>query len=461
MRIYEHGTLVTMDAERRIITDGAIAVEEGRIVVVDKAHALRERYPNEPRTDLLGRVVTPGLINTHIHLAQAMIRGCADDMELIDWLGKRVWVLQGNYSEEDGRASAELCIVEMLKSGTTAFVESMLAGRYGFDGIAEVVLRSGMRAALSKIVMDTPTYATQSDWMYPGMVEDRETTLRDTLAMHDKWHGAGDGRIMVWFGPRTPGGVMPELYREISNIARQRGMGVTVHLAEVQADRQFLREQFGQTPAEYAEDVGLVGPNTLLVHTVWMDEHDIQILARTDTNVAHNPVSNAKLASGIAPIAEMLAAGVNVALGTDGGPSNNAYDLVREMRWASYLQKARTLNPTVAPAEAVLEMATLHGAKAMGLQKEIGSLEVGKQADFVVFDLDKPHVTPSVDPVSTLVCAATGADVDTVVIGGKTVVQGGQVLTLDEERILSEARERAKAVWKRAGIEHTPRWPVL
>jgi len=460
MRIYEHGTLITLDAERRIITDGAMAVDEGRIVAVDKAHALRERYPNEPRNDLRGRVVTPGLINTHVHLAQAMIRGCADDMELIEWLGKRVWVLQGNYSEEDGRASAELCIVEMLKSGTTAFVESMLAGRYGFDGIAEVVLRSGMRAALSKIVMDTATYATQDNWMHPGMVEDRETTLRDTLAMHDKWQGAGDGRLMVWFGPRTPGGVTPELYRQISDIARQRGMGVTVHLAEVQADRQFFREQFGQTPAEYAEDVGLVGPNTLLVHTVWMDEHDIQILARTDTNVAHNPVSNAKLASGIAPIAEMLAAGVNVALGTDGGPSNNAYDLVREMRWASYLQKARTLNPTVVPAEAVLEMATLHGAKAMGLEKEIGSLEAGKQADFVVFDLDKPHMTPSVDPVSTLVCAATGADVDTVVIAGKTVVQGRRVLTLDEERILSETRERAKALWKRAGITHSPRWPV-
>jgi cytosine/adenosine deaminase-related metal-dependent hydrolase len=461
MRVFEHGTLITMDAERRIITDGAMAVEDGRIAAVDKADVLRERYRKEPRTDLQGNVVTPGLINTHVHLAQAMIRGCADDLELIDWLGKRVWVLQGNYSEEDGRASAELCIVEMLKSGTTAFVESMLAGRYGFDGIAEVVIRSGMRAALSKIVMDTATYATQDDWMYPGMVEDRETTLRDTLAMHDKWQGAGDGRIMVWFGPRTPGGVTPGLYREITDIARQRGMGVTVHLAEIQADRQFFEEQFGQTPAEYAEDVGLVGPNTLLVHTVWMDDHDIDILARTKTNVAHNPASNTKLASGIAPIAEMLAAGVNVGLGTDGGPSNNAYDMVREMRWASYLQKVRTLNPIATPAEAVLEMATLHGAKAMGLEKEIGSLEVGKQADFVVFDLDKPHVTPSTDTVSTLVYAATGEDVDTVVVGGKTVVQGRQVLTLDEERILNEARKRARAVWKRAGIEHKPRWPVL
>jgi cytosine/adenosine deaminase-related metal-dependent hydrolase len=308
--------------------------------------------------------------------------------------------------------------------------------------------------------MDLGTYATKDSWMYPGMIEDRETTLRDTLAMHDKWDGAADGRLKVWFGPRTPGGVTPELYREISALARERNMGITVHLAEVQADRKYLKENHGQTPAQFAEDVGLVGPDVVLAHTVWLDATDIEILARTGTSASHNPCSNAKLASGIAPIPEMLAAGVNVGLGTDGGPSDNTYDLVREMRWASYLHKARTLDPLVMPAETVLEVATINGAKAMGLEKEIGSLEVGKQADFVVFDLDKPHVTPSVDPVSTVVYAASGTDVDTVVIAGRVVVEGGQVLTLDEDRILHEARERAQALWKRAGVEHQPRWPT-
>jgi cytosine/adenosine deaminase-related metal-dependent hydrolase len=238
-------------------------------------------------------------------------------------------------------------------------------------------------------------------------------------------------------------------------------MGITVHLAEVKADRDYLGAEYNQTPAEFAEDVGLVGPNTLLVHTVWLDAHDIDILARTGTHTSHNPCSNAKLASGIAPIPEMLNAGVNVGLGTDGGPSNNTYDLVREMRWASYLHKARTLDPLVMPAETVLEMATINGAKAIGLENEIGSLEVGKQADFVVFDLDKPHVTPSMHPVSTLVYAATGADVDTVVIGGRVVVEHGRAVTLEEERVVREARERAEAVWQRAGIEHHPRWPVV
>jgi len=458
--IFEHGTLITVDARRQIIRDGALAVEGGRISAIGTSAELLAQYPAARRTNLQGRVVIPGLVNAHVHLAQAMIRGCADDMELIDWLGKRVWVLQGNYTEDDGRASAELCILEMLKSGTTAFVESMLAGRYGFDGIAEVVLSSGIRAALAKIVMDTSTYATRDNWMYPGMVEDRDTTLRDTLAMHDKWDGAGDGRLKVWFGPRTPGGVSLELYRQITELARQRQMGITVHLAEVQADRTFLKDKYGLSPAEFAESAGLVGPQVLLVHAVWMDAQDIGILSRTGTHVAHNPASNSKLASGIAPIAEMLSSGVNVALGTDGGPSNNTYDLVREMRLASYLQKARTLDPLALPAEAVLEMATIGGARAMGLQDHIGSLEVGKHADFVVFDLDRPHTTPCTDPVSTLVYAAAGSDVTMVVIGGRVVVRDGRVLTMDEDRILQEAGERSRQLWERAGITHVGRWPV-
>jgi cytosine/adenosine deaminase-related metal-dependent hydrolase len=192
-----------------------------------------------------------------------------------------------------------------------------------------------------------------------------------------------------------------------------------------------------------------------------MEAIDIEILARTHTHIAHNPASNAKLASGIAPIPEMLAAGVNVALGTDGGPSDNTYDIVRDMRLASYLHKARSLNPLTTPAESVLEMATINGARAMGWEKDIGSLEVGKQADFVAFDFDKPHLTPSMNPVSTLVCAATGADVDLVAIAGQVVVEGGRCLTLDEERIVHEARRRASQVWKRSGVSDRPVWPVV
>src|SRR5579885_2942329 len=205
-------TIITVDSQRRIITDGALVVQGDRITAVGKAAELRERYPAEERVDLGGKLLIPGLVDTHVHLAQALIRGCADDMALIEWLCDRVWVLQGNFTEDDGRVSAQLCIAEMLKSGTTTFLESGLAHRYGFDGIARAVEESGIRACLAGIVMDIGTYATQSNSMYPGMIESRETSLFGVLDMHSKWEGAANDRIHVWFGPRTPGGVTPELY---------------------------------------------------------------------------------------------------------------------------------------------------------------------------------------------------------------------------------------------------------
>jgi cytosine/adenosine deaminase-related metal-dependent hydrolase len=348
----------------------------------------------------------------------------------------------------------------MLKSGTTAFIEVMLAERYGFDGIAEVVASSGIRAGLAKIVMDIGTYATKDGWMHPGMIEDRATSVRNTLAMHDRWNGKADGRIQVWFGPRTPGGCTPDLYREVSRLAAERGMGITVHLAEVKADIDYLRQNFGMTPGEFIENVGLLGPRTVFAHGVWLNQDDWARVARAGAHVSHNPASNSKLASGIAPVPEMLAVGVNVALGCDGGPSNNTYDLLRDLRLASYIHKARTLDPTTMPAETVLEMATINGAKAMGLADQIGSLEVGKKADLVVIDVSKPHLTPTPNPVSAVVCAASGSDVDTVMIDGRFIVRDGHVLTMDEECIVREARERAAKVYQRAGLTIRPRWPV-
>ena len=460
--LYHNGTLVTLDPARRIIADGALHVEDGVIAAIGTRAELAARLPpDHPRTDLRGGLVLPGLVNTHVHLAQALIRGCADDLALVDWLTRRVWVLQGSYDAEDARLSAELAILEMLRSGTTCFVESMLASHYGFDAIAGVVERSGIRAALSKIVMDLPSYAQAPDSMHPGMVESAEASFEEALGLHARWDGAAQGRIQVWFGPRPPGGCTPALYRRMMEAAAARGMGVTVHLAEVREDVEHIRREHGLPAIEYARSVGMLGPRVLLVHVVWVGPEEIGLLAETGTHVSHNPLSNSKLASGIAPIPEMLAAGVNVGLGTDGGPSSNDYDLVRAMRWASYLHKARTLDPTLMPCEQVLEMATLNGARALGWDDRIGSLEPGKRADFAVFDLDRPHLTPAPNPLSALVCAGTGKDVHMVVIDGKVVVQDGQVLTLDQGRILAEARERAARLYRRAGIEIRPRWPVV
>lgn len=460
--LFTNATIITMNPAREIITDAALLVEGDRIKALGKAAEMRRLYQGDEIIDVGGKLIIPGLIDTHVHVAQALLRGCADDMALIQWLCERVWVLQGNFTRDDGYASARLCIAEMLKSGTTTFLESMLAHRYGFDGIAQAVEESGIRACLAGIVMDIGTYATQdANAMHPGLVESRETSLFGVLEAHSKWQGAANGRIHVWFGPRTPGGVTPELYREMSDYARRLDMGITMHLAEVEADKQFLQEKYGLSPVYFAESVGLLGPKSVLVHMVWLNDQDIAKLAETRTNVSHNPSSNSKLASGVCKVPQMLASGVNVALGCDGGPSNNDYDLIREMKLAAILHKAVSHDPLTVPAESVLEMATINGARALGLEHEIGSLEVGKKADFAIIDLNRLHTTPSPNPISTLVYAATGGEVDAVVVDGQMVVEQGQLLSMDEEEIIAEAQKHAGELYKRAGIEIKPRWPVL
>ncbi len=450
-----------MDAARRILSDGALLVHADRIREVGKAEDLLSRHRGEALVTFPEHIIMPGLIDTHVHLAQALLRGCADDRALVEWLYDRVWVLQGHFTEADGRASARLCIAEMLRSGTTTFLESMLAHRYGFDGIAEAVRDSGIRGTLAKIVMDIPGYADTGAPMHPGMIEDRETGLGGTLAMHQRWHGAANGRIRVWFGPRTPGAVTPELYREIARLARQRGMGITIHLAEVRQDLEFLRRRYGCLPVEFAEDVGLLGREVVLVHMVWITEAEIRTLARTGTHVSHNPSSNTKLASGICPVPALLRAGVNVALGCDGGPSNNTYDLVREMRLAACLHKGVTHDPLAVPAEQALEMATVNGARALGLEQDIGSLEPGKKADLAVFDLRRLHLTPSPNPASSLVYAAGGADVSDVMVDGRWIVRHTRLLTMEEDEVRREAQARAAALFQRAGVHVAPRWPVV
>jgi cytosine/adenosine deaminase-related metal-dependent hydrolase len=459
--IFDNATIITINPRREIISNGALVVSGQKIVAVGKSREIRDQFRDHEVIDCNGNVLMPGLIDTHVHTAQAMLRGCADDLSLLDWLGKRVWVLQGSYTEEDGRASAKLCTLEMIKSGTTSFIECMLAERYGFDGVAEVILESGMRAAIGKIIMDQPSYGKVKSFMHPGLVEDGETSIRNTLAAYDKWNGAADGRIQVWFGPRTPGGVTPAIYDQISQLAHERNMGITIHNSEVRDDLAYASSQGCRSAVEFIHAHGLLGPKTVLAHCVWTDEEDWKLMAKTGTNVAHNPASNAKLASGIAPVNGMLEAGVNVTLGCDGGPSNNTYDMIRDMRLTSYLASLRENNPTVVPAETVMEMATINGAKALGLADEIGSLEVGKRADFIMINMDAPHLTPAWDPISTIAYAATGTDVDTVVIDGKIVMKNRKVITLDETAILEDVRNRYRAVSKRGNLEIGSRWPVL
>lgn len=459
--IFNNATIITMNPRREIITNGAIVIEGNLILEIGKSKEIVDRYPQKEMINCNGNIILPGLIDTHVHTAQAMIRGCADDLRLLDWLFKRVWVLQGNYSFEDGKASAALCALEKIKSGTTSFIECMLAERYGIDGVTETLIQSGMRVAIGKIVMDRPSYA-KSEWqMYPGMVEDAETGINNTIAAYDRWNGSGDGRIQIWFGPRTPGGVTPGIYDQISEIAAQRNMGITIHLSEIKEDNDYAISLGFRSATEFALAHGLLGKRSVLAHFVWSDEKDWEIIRQTGTHISHNPASNSKTATGIARVQKMLDAGVNVTMGTDGGPSNNTYDMIRDMRYVSYLGSLVNNDPISVSAETVLEMATINGAKAMGLEDQIGSLEKGKRADFIMLDIDKPHLTPVWDPVSLIVYSAHGSDVDTVVCDGKILMKNRVVKTLDERSIIDEARRRMPEVAARGGIKPGSRWPVV
>lgn len=446
------GYILTLNSTDEIFERGSVVVEDDTISFVGKT----DRMPEHPGSfekviDARGNVIMPGLIDTHVHLAQALLRGLVpDDVRLIDWLKDWVWPLQGAFDYEDGTVSAQLCMLEMLRTGTTCFVESLLHTRYGFDGIAQAALRSGMRAMLSKTVMDTPGYAGQKAIIHPTMVEDRDESLKEFKQMHDRWNGAGAGRIHVWLGPRTPGACSESLYRTVAQTAREYDTGVTMHLAEVKDDLQYF-SSLETTPGEFVKRIGLTGARRVFAHCVWLPEDDMKLFAKTQTSVAHCPSSNLKLGSGIAPVSEMLELGVNVSLGCDGGPSNDDYDMIREVKLATLLQKGINLNPRALTATAALRMATVNGAKAVGQEKEIGSVEVGKKADIIIVDLQKPHLHPKTNPASTIVYSATGADVRTVMVDGKLVVEDYRVLTLDENAILRAASERAEKLVENTG----------
>jgi len=458
--VLTHGTVVTMNERREIIRDGAVAIDGNRISAVGKTNKIKASHRADIELDCRGKLILPGLIDCHVHLAQALIRGCADDLSLVPWLSERVLPLQGSYSTREGELSAKLCCIEMIKSGTTTFVESLLHWRYGFNEIAKVVDNTGIRGVLSKSMMNLRGYADQPDAIPEGMAEDGETTMRQALEMIKKWHGKADNRVHVWFGARTPGGCTVDFYREISEQARKHRTGITIHLGEVKVDIDYMRKEFKMTPMEFMRHCGVVGPHVIYAHGVWIPQEDFKILRETKGTVCHCPASNLKLASGFAPVPEMLHAGVNVGLGCDGGPSNNCYDMIREMKLAAIVHKARLLDPEVLPAEQVLEMATLNGARATLWGKELGSLESGKLADLIVVNQNNPHLVPVRNPVSNLVYAANGSDVETVIIDGKIVMQGREVKTIDETEIVEQAQEVGLEVDRRLGLETGPSWPV-
>ncbi len=457
--LIKNGYVLTMNPKREIIRDGTVYIEGDRIQRVGRTDAVRVDGA-DLEIDAKGKIVMPGLIDTHVHMAQALIRGCADDVSLVDWLKNYVWVLQGNFAKDDGKVAAELCMAEMIRSGTTSFIECMIHTRYGFDGITRSVDHVGMRAALSKIIMDSKGYADNPDIMHPGMVEDADACLREAGNMISKWHWMADGRIQVWYGLRSLGAVTPKLFKEVVGLAKLHKTKITMHLGEVADDVRYVKANGYENLTGFAKEMGLLGPQTVFAHGIHFEGREIDALAETKTNISHCPSSNMKLASGFAKIPLMLQRGVPVSIGCDGGPSNNTYDMIREMRMAAMIHKAVTRDPVTPTAEQVIEMATLGGAKAMGIDKDVGSLAAGKLADVIIISQEHIGLNPVVNPVSNLVYAGSGRDVETVIVSGRVLMEDGRLTTLDEQSVIEKANDHVDELLKRAEVKIRPKWPI-
>ena len=457
-------TVVTMDARRRILSEGAIVLEAERILAVGKAAELEPRFAGAQQINGRGMLALPGFIDAHVHSDQALLRSIADDQPWRPFLNQFIWPIMAKRTPEDALLSLKLCMLEMIKAGTTCFVDSIIPTRYPFDALAQAVVDTGMRAVLTKYVMPQASFSKQGSRVDTGAILNEEQSFADAEQSIRAWHGGANGRIQVWYGPltaREPASTCPpEFYWRVSRQAREYGVGITIHLGGERDDAPFFQRVFGLRPVEFAQKNGLVGPNVLLINGNWFDQDEIRILAETDTRLVHSPTANMKMASGIAKIPQMRDAGITIALGCDSGANNNCHDMIREMKAASLLHKISSMDASALPAEAVLEMATIEGARAIGLEDQIGSLEAGKQADIILVDLRQPHSMPVYDPIANLVYTAHGGDVDTVIVAGKILMVNRHLPHVDEEAILSQAQETGQKLLASAGIKVAPTWPI-
>jgi 5-methylthioadenosine/S-adenosylhomocysteine deaminase len=422
-----------MDSGRRVIGRGSVVIEDGKISAVGKDVKIR----TEKTINARGKVVLPGLINAHTHLSMTLLRGVADDMPLMEWLEKKIWPIEDNLTAGDCYSGALLGSLEMIKSGTTCF-----ADQYFFmEDVARAVEVAGLRSVLSRgiIELDDP--------------ERRKKTIREGERLVKNCQGMADGRITTMFGPHAPYTCSSECLMQVKELARKYKVGIHTHIAENQEEVERIDKKYGKRPVEYLKGIDFLGPEVLAAHCVWLTKHEIGIIKERGVKPVHNPVSNMKTASGVAPIPEMLEVGIPVALGTDGAASNNSLDMFTEMKFAALLNKVHKLDPTAVPAQAVLEMATIKGAIALGLQREIGSLEVGKKADIILVDLKKPHLAPLHNVISHLIYSAVGSDVDTVIVDGEVLMQGREVLTLDEDKVLEDVQRVSDDLLARGGFK--------
>jgi 5-methylthioadenosine/S-adenosylhomocysteine deaminase len=434
-----NGTVVTMNREREVLAEADVLIQDGRIARVGRN--IRTRGGGLRVMDVSGKVVLPGFIHGHLHACQTLFRNRADGLELLDWLRERIWPFEAAHDPDSMRASADLTFAELIRSGATAALDMGSVRHY--DAVFESARDCGFRLTGGKAMMDAPDVPT-------GLHESTEASLAESLALLERWHGSHGNRLRYALTPRFVLSCTDKLMREVGRLAREKGVRIHTHASENRTECDVVRERTGRNNVEWFHELGLTGPHLTLAHCVWPTEQEIRLLRETGTVVCHCPSSNLKLASGIAPVPEMLDAGVTVCLGADGAPCNNNLDMFMEMRLAALLHKPR-VGPRGMPPERVLEMATLGGARALGLEAELGSLEEGKRADVTVVDLSGLHSTPS-DPrdvLSPLVYAARATDVVHVLIDGRPVLKDRALITLDEAAVASSARKHSERIVSR------------
>jgi cytosine/adenosine deaminase-related metal-dependent hydrolase len=421
--------IMTMNATGDIFR-GDVRITDDRIVGIGGEN---EHFIPDEVIEARGRVLLPGFIQTHVHLCQTLFRSRADDMELLDWLRTRIWPLEAAHDEESVYISAMLGIGELIQSGTTTLLDMETV--HHTDAAFRAMAQSGIRAISGKVMMDRQDEAIPS-----ALQEETDRSLADSVALLERWHGYDGGRLQYAFCPRFVVSCTERLLVAVRDLADQHGVLIHTHASENRGEIELVERETGMRNIVYLDHLGLASPRLVLAHSIWLDETEREIIRRTGTKVTHCPGSNLKLASGIAAVPGLLSSGVQVGLGADGAPCNNNLDMFQEMRLTAMIHKVQH-GPTSMDARTVLRMATIGGAGVLGLEREIGSIEVGKKADLVLLDLNKFHAFPSyeADLYSRVVYAAGRGDVDTVWIDGRVVMRGKVMTTIDEAAVLRDS----------------------
>ena len=434
--LIKNGTLVTMDANDSILR-GDLLIIDGRITSIGVPEKTADLV-----IDATDCAVLPGFVQTHVHLCQTLFRGAADDLSLIDWLKKRVWPMEAAHTAASIRASTRLGIAELIKGGTTCAL-TMETVNYT-EEVFKIVAETGFRATVGKCMMD------KGEDVPSTLHEETENSVRESVRLLEAWHGKGEGRIRYCFAPRFAVSCTRELLSQVAALARVNGVVVHTHASESPGECDLVERETGMRNINYLHSVGLTGSHVVLAHCIHVDEQEMQVLKHTQTHVAHCPSSNLKLGSGIAPVTRMLEMGISVSLGADGAACNNRLDMFTEMRTAALLQKVLH-GPEAIRASRALRMATIDGAKAIGLSDEIGSVETGKKADLILIDLARLELTPRPsDVVSGIVYASQPSDVRTVIIDGHLIKLDGKLLTLDEQQVIEDSNLEATLLLERA-----------